>query len=297
MPPSARERSADETQRISRAPAPARELVAGRYEIMAVIGRGGMAEVLAAHDRRLGRMVAIKRPRRDVSGDATIGERLQREAAALASIDSRHVVAVHDVGISADEVYLVMQRLLGHTLDQEIANLGPIAPARVCRIARDILAGLSAVHASGLVHRDLKPSNVLLDRSDRAVLLDLGAALHPRKRPLTAPGSVLGTPGCMAPEQLALAPLDGRVDLYQLGLILIFLLTGDTPPAGVDPAAIAAPPALRDVIARALAPAEARFASARDMRRALDQAVAACTLEPTETSGAPTAARQTLRWP
>src|SRR5262249_59511838 len=112
---------------------------------------------------------------------------------------------------------------------------GASAAARACRIARDILAGLTAIHASGLVHRDLKASNVVLDRSERAVLLDLGAALHLRRRSLTAPGTLLGTPECMAPEQLAQIPLDGRADLFQLGLILIYLVTGTMAGRAVDP--------------------------------------------------------------
>ena len=284
-------RSAQDTLRIPRAAAPEREVVAGRYELAALIGRGGMAEVHAAHDRLLGRVVALKRPRRDASGDAAICDRLLREASALASIESPHVVAIHDIGVLPNEVYLVMQRLHGRTLDDEIERNGPVMPLRACRIARDILAGLSAVHAAGLVHRDLKPSNVLLDRGERAVLLDLGAALHPRKRPLTAPGSVLGTPDCLAPEQLALDPLDGRVDLFQLGLILIFLVTGKPAPRDVDPSTLALPPPLREVICRALAPVATRFASTAEMRRALGPVMAACPLEPIAPK------RRTLRWP
>ena len=318
--PGARDRSADETLRISRGPAPEREVIDARYEITSLIGRGGMAEVYAARDRKLERAVAIKRPRRDVD-DTAISDRLQREALALAGIDSPHVVAVHDVGTTPQGVYLVMQRLYGRTLDVEIEQYGPVNPARACRIAHDILTGLAAIHASGLIHRDLKPSNVLINerseatgggdpagcaggaggraprginRRDHAVLLDLGAALHPRKRPLTAPGTVLGTPECLAPEQLTHGPIDARVDLFQLGLMLIFLLTGRMARRAVDPRTFALPQALREVIARALAPVGARYASAVEMRRALDQALAAFTLEPIEPV---IPSRPTLRWP
>jgi serine/threonine-protein kinase len=312
----ARQRAGD-TARIARAASPERELIAGRYEIVSLIGRGGMAEVYAGRDRMLERQVAIKRPLRELAGDAESSDRLQREAIALATIDSPHVVGIHDVGFTPEGVYLVMQRLYGRTLDAEITKNGAVSPARACRIARDILVGLAAVHAAGLIHRDLKASNVLLDRGDRAVLLDLGAALHPRRRPLTAPGTVLGTPECMAPEQLTAAPLDGRVDLFQLGLILIHLLTGamaerasarpgsagarSTPggsaESSIDPAQLRdmeMPGALREVIAQALAPAESRFANAIEMRRALDLALAACALEQIQPA---IPRRRTLRWP
>jgi serine/threonine protein kinase len=291
---SANRRSPEDTQRIARAAPAVRELVAGRYEIGALLGSGGMAEVFAARDRMLERMVAVKRPRREVGNDAELSERLQREAIALASIDSPHVVAIHDVGATQYGVYLVMQRLFGRTLDEEIGAHGPVSAARACRIARDILAGLAAIHASGLVHRDLKASNVLLDRGDRAVLLDLGAALHLRRRSLTAPGTLLGTPECMAPEQVAQAPLDGRADLFQLGLILIYLVTGTMAGSAVDPTELAIPAPLREVIVQALAPVDARYASAGEMRGALDQALAACALEPIEPVFSD---RPTLRWP
>jgi eukaryotic-like serine/threonine-protein kinase len=290
---SANRRTPADTQRIARPPVD-REMLAGRYEILSLLGSGGMAEVYAGRDRMLERMVAVKRPRRDVGDAAEICERLQREAIALASIDSPHVVAIHDVGATLHGVYLVMQRLFGRTLDEEIGAHGPVSAPRACRIARDILAGLAAIHASGLVHRDLKASNVLLDRSDRAVLLDLGAALHLRRRSLTAPGTLVGTPECMAPEQLAQCPLDGRADLFQLGLILIYLVTGTMAGSAVDPTALPIPPPLRDVIAQALAPVDARYASAGEMRAALDQALASSTLDPIEPVFSD---RPTLRWP
>ena len=301
-----RSRAAAVTQRLSRKPAgtpalevrevrEAREVLAGRYELTALLGRGGMAEVHAAYDRELERVVAIKRPRRDMDGDAAISDRLRREAIALAAIDSPHVVAIHDVGHAANSVFLVMQLLSGRTLDDELER-GPVTPARACRIARDVLAGLDAIHTSGLVHRDLKASNVLLDRNDRAVLLDLGAALHRRRRSLTAPGTVLGTPECMAPEQLEQRPLDGRVDLFQLGLILIYMVTGVRADCAVDPTRLAIPRALRYVIARALSPVGERYASTSQMQRALDGALAGCTLQPLE-SMEPTPGKRTRQWP
>jgi len=278
---------------LEHGPPRSREVLGGRYELTSLLGRGGMAEVFAAYDRELERIVAIKRPRHDMPDDAVISDRLRREAIALATIDSPHVVAIHDVGYVQGSVFLVMQLLCGRTLEQELER-GPVTPARACRIARDVLAGLSAIHASGLVHRDLKASNVLLDGNDRAVLLDLGAALHPRRRHLTAPGTVLGTPECMAPEQREQRPLDGRVDLFQLGLILIHLVTGVRADCAVDPTRLMIPRALREVIIRALSPVGERYASTSQMQRALDSALAGCTLEPVEPV---VPSKRTRRWP
>ena len=198
------------------------------------------------------------------------------------------------MGFAHGGVFLVMQLVSGRTLEGELDDRGPFTPARACRIARDVLAGLSAIHAAGLVHRDLKASNVLLGRGDRAVLLDLGAALHQRRKSLTAPGTVLGTPECMAPEQLAQRPLDGRVDLFQLGLIVIHMATGVRVDCAVDPTRLAIPAALREVVTRALAPVDERFASAAEMDTALAAALSACTLDPVE----PLVSRKkTKRWP
>lgn len=269
-------------------------MLVGRYSLTSLIGRGGMAEVFEAHDSQLERIVAIKRPRADAPREAQVSERLHREALALAAIDSPRVVGIHDVGFTASGVFLVMQRLHGRTLDVEIGRKGPVTPARACRIARDILAGLTEIHATGLVHRDLKASNVLLDHHDRAVLLDLGAALHPRRRPLTAPGTVLGTPGCMAPEQLEQGALDGRVDLFQLGLILVYLLTGVMEAGSIDPRSLAIPSALREVINRSRAPVDERYATTAEMEHALERALAACTLVPIEPV---VAIKKTRRYP
>jgi serine/threonine-protein kinase len=291
----ARSRSAEQTQRLSKKSAPPdREVLVGRYSLTTLIGRGGMAEVYEAYDRPLERIVAIKRPRSDAPRDAMVSERLHREGLALAAIDSPRVVAIHDISFTSSGVFLVMQRLRGRTLEDEIARNGPLTPAKACRLARDILAGVAEIHERGLVHRDLKASNVLLDRTDHAVLLDLGAALHQRRRPLTVPGTVLGTPECMAPEQLEPGTVDGRVDLYQVGLILVYLLSGATSPSTVDPKVLAIPSALREVIQRARAPVDERYASVAEMAHALDRALAACTLVPIEPA---VAFRATKRYP
>jgi serine/threonine-protein kinase len=268
---------------------PTREVLANRYELTTIIGRGQSAEVWSAYDRQLERVVAIKQARADVPGETVTSERLRREAIALAAIESPHVAEVYDVGLGDNGVYVVMRRFTGRTLADELTRQGPVTPARACRIAGDILAGLAAIHATGLCHRDLKPSNVLIDRDDRAVLLDLGAALHPRVRPAVAEDD---GPIDVAPDELDAGASDPRGDLLQLGLLLIFLVTGELPRAAIDASQLAVPAALRAVIARALAPLPMRFPSTLLMAQALDQALAVCMLEPFEPPAKPT-----RRWP
>lgn len=279
------------TERMSRhaLQLPQREVLASRYELTTIIGRGQTAEVWSAYDRQLERVVAIKQPRADLSGETVTSERLRREAIALAAIESPHVAEVYDVGLGDHGVYVVMHRLAGRTLADELARQGPVTPARACRIGGDILSGLAAIHATGLCHRDLKPSNVMIDRDDRAILLDLGAALHPRVR-----GAAVDQDGPIdvTPDELEAGASDPRGDLLQLGLLLIFLVTGELPRAAIDASQLEIPAALRAVIVRALAPLPMRFPSTLLMAQALDQALAACMLEPFEP-----AAKPTRRWP
>ncbi|MBC7976242.1 MAG: protein kinase, partial [Myxococcales bacterium] len=157
-----------------------RDVLAGRYEVTSRIGRGRTTEVFVAYDHQLERVVAIKQARDDVPGETVTSERLRKEALALATIESPHVAAIYDIGCGDRGVFLVMQRLNGRTIDEEVESNGPVDPARGCRLVHDVLSGLSMLHASGLVHGDLKASNVLLDRHGRAVLIDLGAAMLPR---------------------------------------------------------------------------------------------------------------------
>jgi serine/threonine protein kinase len=239
-----------------------------RYGLQYLIGRGGMSVVHAAHDRLLDRVVAIKRPRIEIS-DFAHSDRLRREAVAMAHVESPHVVAIHDIGTDEEGMYLVMQYIKGSTIEQEVRRFGTLDPGRARRIAIDILAGLAAIHRQGLVHRDLKPSNVILDRDDFAVLLDLGVALHRRKCALTPAGCATGTPEFMAPEQLEPQLLDGRTDLYQLGRILVYLVTGLDGEHDIDIGLERMPKPLADVARRAMSPLGERYATCEAMRAAL----------------------------
>ena len=241
-----------------------------RYELRYLIASGGMADVHAAFDREVQQSVAVKLLRPELAADRTANERLRREGEALAAVQSPHVVGLHDIGCEGDTVFLVLERIHGLTVEHEIRRFGPISPRRACGITLDILCGLDAIHASTLVHRDIKPANVMIDLDDRAVLVDLGIALHLRRRALTEPGFATGTPAYMAPEQLDDVPLDGRVDLYQLGMLLVYMTTGvDIDRESGHEALLRMPPALCDVALRALAPAGARYRSASVMAAAV----------------------------
>jgi len=231
-----------------------------------------MSDVYAAFDSALVRPVVVKRLHPELSRDPLAIERLRREGQALRAIGSRHVVALHDTGSD----YLVLERIHGLTLEQELERFGPLRPDRACRIVLDVLAGLSAIHARNLLHRDLKPANVMLDLEDRAVLLDLGIARHPRQRRLTPPGFAAGTPAYMAPEQVALAALDERVDIYQLGVLLVYVTTGiELDRERGHEALFQLPGPLIDVALRAIAPAGVRFPSTAAMEHAVVDAMRA----------------------
>ena len=176
--------------------------------------------------------------------DPELRARLEREAEALRRIDHPNVVTVLEVGgveaRSGGGTYLAME-YLPHALDRVLRAQypDPLPPARALVLARGIAAGLGAVHAAGLVHRDVKPSNVLLRQDGTPVLIDFGLvtvlAEVARERRLTAPNVIPGSADYMSPEQVAGSPLDGRSDLYSLGIVLYEMLTGHVPFAGLDP--------------------------------------------------------------
>jgi serine/threonine protein kinase, bacterial len=260
-------------------------VLGGRYRVRRLLGRGGMAEVFLGDDLLLERAVAIKILHPGLAEDSSGLERFRREAMTLAAVRSPHVVGIYDIGLAIEGVYLVMQYIDGHTIEQEIVRTGPMPHTRVTVVLRQLLAGLAEVHAQGLIHRDIKPSNVLLDRNGHVVLLDLGIAFDPRRAPLTAPGMIAGTPGYMAPESRTRAENEYTSDVYQVGLLMLFLLTGidvarQCPTGDFEELIQSLPPSLAEVAQRALAadPVE-RFPSAAVMKEALDGAHARSALE------------------
>jgi serine/threonine protein kinase len=253
--------------------------ISRRYRIVRCIGSGGMADVYLADDLLLERPVAVKVLHACHRGDAGQLERARREAKMLAAVTSPHVVGIHDFGVASECPYLVMQYLPGRTLADAVEQDGPMAPVRAGAILNQVLEGLVALHARGLVHRDIKPSNVMIDARDHVVLLDVGIAIDKQQRRITKPGFIATTPGYSAPECVTRDDIDVRSDLYQVGLLLVYLLTG------VDLAQVPLHPFIVDhlsapysgVVRRALSTIDGRYVSATEMARAVDEAREGCS--------------------
>ncbi|MGH3584769.1 MAG: protein kinase domain-containing protein [Pseudonocardia sp.] len=211
---------------------PAR-VIAGRYELTAPIGRGGMGEVWAAYDNRLDRRVALKLLRPDIVPAGTAGRsvvaRFKREARLTARLEHPGVPAVFDVGAECDELYLAMQLVDGQDLGDVLSTRGTLPVEWVVAIGAQIAAVLAAAHEVSLVHRDLKPRNVMLSRGGTVKVLDFGVAalLDPEITRVTATGEAVGSPAYMSPEQITSATVSPRSDLYALGCVLHELFTGE----------------------------------------------------------------------
>ncbi len=259
-------------------------LAEGRYRLGRTLGKGAMGVVREATDTATGRTVAVKLVLPELAGDAVAIERFRREAVAAGALDHPSIVRVLDA--SDDPPFLVMERVEGEPLPR-----GPLPPPRAVAIATQLLAALEVAHAAGIVHRDLKPSNVLIVRDgdrDQPKILDFGIAKlteSPTFQKLTRSGERMGTPAYAAPEQMGARDVDGRADLYAVGLILHRMLTGAAPPrtklaAALTGAGLRAPdprdhvpsldPRLAAIVVRATAPdRDDRFADARAMKDAL----------------------------
>ena len=219
---------------------PARVL-AGRYRLGSLLGRGGMADVFDGYDTRLARPVAVKLLREDMAGHAELRTRFEQEARSAACLSHPNVVAIYDTGEDEGTPFIVMERLPGETMADRLAA-GPVPQDWVWRVAVDVLAALGAAHAAGLVHRDVKPGNILLTADGSAKVGDFGIAKSAeavRGADVTATGLLLGTPAYLAPERLLGQPATPRSDLYSLGVVLYEALAGVKPFEGATPVAVA----------------------------------------------------------
>jgi serine/threonine protein kinase/alpha-tubulin suppressor-like RCC1 family protein len=201
------------------------------YEIIKEIGRGGTAVVYLARERSTGREVAIKLIRAKYLEDDEAMTRFAREARFVAQLDHPNIVGVHAVlDLGAAGIALVMTHIEGRTLKQLILEERPLLIRRVLPILRDVASALAAAHARGIVHRDVKPENIFIDADGRALLADFGVARSMSgDEQLTMSGVAIGTPSYMAPEQIDGGELDGRGDIYSLGLVTWEMFTGHRP--------------------------------------------------------------------
>lgn len=204
----------------------------GGYTVLGLIGSGAMGRVYLARDTRLDRRVAIKVMNDAKARDPAARHRFIRESQAAASIEHPHVLTIHQVGEDHGLPFIVMQYLQGSTLAEFRRSAGRPPLPEVLRIGREIAEGLAAAHRHGLVHRDIKPDNVFLEGEDRAVrIIDFGLARDFSSGPthVTVEGAIVGTPAYMPPERIGGDGVDGRSDLFGLGVILYELLSGQLP--------------------------------------------------------------------
>jgi serine/threonine protein kinase, bacterial len=205
----------------------------GRYQLIDLLGRGGMGEVWRARDTVIDRIVALKILPAEISRDDVFQQRFRREAHAAARLNSPHIVPIHTHGEIDGRLYVDMRLIEGHDL-QSVLDAGPLPPPRAVNIVEQIARALNTAHKVGLLHRDVKPSNILLDDDDYAYLIDFGIALAIGERGLTTVGDVIGTFHYMAPErfksqELGAPPIDARSDIYALACVLYECLTAEHP--------------------------------------------------------------------
>ena len=216
------------------------QVLAQRYRIQRLLGKGGMGAVYLADDEVLGELVALKVISSAFSSDETaMIARFRKEAAAARKVSSSAVIRIHDLGEARPGLlYLSMEYFAGRTLAEVIAQRGLVPIKDAQDILQQIGAGLEAAHAAGVIHRDLKPSNVLVGERGAVKIIDFGLATTLVGESLTATGAILGTPHYMAPEQVRGKSVDARTDIYALGALAYHLVCGRPPFAGDNAIAI-----------------------------------------------------------
>ena len=204
--------------------------VAGRYTVENEIGRGGMGIVYRARDLALERPVAIKLLPPDLAAHDELRERFLREARTAAGLAHPHIVPIHLVEAHDDVVFFVMSFVDGETLSSRVRRVGALPPLEVARVIQQVARALGYAHRRGVVHRDVKPDNILIEHGTaRTFVTDFGIARRSDAAALTREGVVLGTAQFMSPEQAAGEAIDGRSDIYALGVVAYFALTGRPP--------------------------------------------------------------------
>jgi serine/threonine-protein kinase len=205
------------------------EVIAGRFEIVELIGKGGMSSVFKAHDRLLDRIVAIKVLHPHFTEDEEYVERFRREARSVAQLSHPNIVTVIDRGEDEGRQYIVFEYVEGENLKQLLERTGPMPVRDALIMALQMARALSFAHGRGLIHRDVKPQNVLLNPDGQAKMTDFGIARSMDVQGVTITGTVLGTSEYIAPEQARGNQVDAQTDVYSLGVVLYELLTGGVP--------------------------------------------------------------------
>lgn len=277
----------------------------GKYEVLQLLGRGGMAQVYKGYHRQLDRYVAIKVLRSDLVEEAGFLNRFQREARSVAALHHPNIVQIFDFDIQDNVYFMVMELLEGNSLKSfhsAYRNNLQLIPFNISvKILLDVLSGLSFAHDAGIIHRDLKPANILLNNQGQAILTDFGIAQIVGGVHFTVTGGLMGTLSYMAPEQGLTNQCDFRSDLYSIGVIAYELLTGQVPFEADTPVAVLLkhinenliPPGeinsqipieLESIILKALAKKpEERFQNAEDFSKNLILAAKHCELDIPET--------------
>ena len=204
------------------------------YEIVEELGRGGMAIVFKAKEKQLDREVAIKVLPFSLAFDKEFVERFQREARTSARLEHPNIIPIYRVGKSGRIIYFVMKFLRGKPLSSVLTARGSLPPAEIKKILAEVGRALAYAHKKEIVHRDIKPDNIMFDEHGHAVVTDFGIAKAASGGKLTGTGMSIGTPHYMSPEQAKAQPLDGRSDLYSLGVVAYQCLTGSVPYDGED---------------------------------------------------------------
>ncbi|MGI9022075.1 MAG: protein kinase domain-containing protein [Acidimicrobiales bacterium] len=292
-------------------------VLGGRYRLQRSVASGGMAEVWEARDEILGRRVAVKVLHAHLAADNSFLARFRREAIAAARLAHPNVVATYDTGVDDGVAWIVMELVDGETLRHALSTSGALRPARAVHIATQVADALDYAHRSGVIHRDVKPGNILLTEDDRVKVADFGiakAAIEAAEdssgpgldfTDLTQSGAIVGTAKYLSPEQVNGEPVDGRSDVYALGVVLYEMLCGRVPFTGETDVAVAVqhatatptsprhfragiPAALEVIVLRAMAKApDERYPNAAELHAALlsvDLRTAAVPARPANTT-------------